>query len=186
MGIVWNLATGASVLLGSEVAEAAEAVGFGFNFDILGSNLINLSIVIAILVYFGRNFLSKTLTDRRSAIETAIHEAEDRKKNAAIALAEQQQKLAQAQMEAERIRASAEAVAKSTAEEILTKAEQEIERMRETAAQDLSSDQERVIRDLRQRIAALAIQRVEAELPSRLNDTVQHQLVDRSIALLGG
>lgn len=185
MGIFLKLAMGAS-LLGTEAAEVAEEGGFGLNLNILETNLINLLVVIALLVYFGRGFLVKILTERRTAIETAIRDAEKRKKDAAAALAEQQQKLALAQQEATKIRSSAEDAAKAASAEILSKAEQDIQRMRETAAQDLNTEQERVINELRQRVAALALQRVEAELPSRLDDGKQHSLVDRSIAMLGG
>ncbi len=185
MEILFKLAIGSS-LLGAEAAEAAEAGGFGLNFDILETNLINLAIVIGVLVYFGRGFLGKTLGGRREAIETAIKEAEKRRQDAAAALAEQQQKLAQAQAEAEKIRASAQDAASAARAEILAKAEQDIQRMRETASQDLNTEQARIINELRQRVAALAIQRVESELPSRLNDSVQRQLIDRSIATLVG
>jgi len=185
MEIFLKLATGANLII-AEVAETAHEGGFGLNFDILETNLINLTIVIVLLVYFGRGFLGKILTERRAAIETAIKEAEQRKKEAAVALAEQQQKLAQAQVEAEKIKASAQEAAKVARDEILAKAEQDIQRMREVAAQDLSTEQERVIAELRQRVASLALKRVEAELPARLNDSVQQQLVDRSIAMLGG
>ncbi|NJK54388.1 MAG: F0F1 ATP synthase subunit B [Leptolyngbyaceae cyanobacterium SU_3_3] len=181
MEIFWQLATGAA-LLGTEVAE--EGGGFGLNFDILETNLINLSIVIAVVVYFGKGFLSNILGERRSAIETAIKEAEQRKQIAASALAEQQQKLAQAQNEAAKIRASAEDSAKAARDSILVKAEQDIQRMRETAAQEMGSDQERVINELRQRIAIMAMQRAENEIPSRLNDDVQQRLVNSSIAQL--
>lgn len=185
MEIFLKLATGANLII-AEVAETAHEGGFGLNFDILETNLINLTIVIVLLVYFGRGFLGKVLSERRAAIETAIKDAEQRKKEAAVALAEQQQKLAQAQVEAEKIKASAQEAAKVAREEILAKAEQDIQRMREVAAQDLNTEQERVIAELRQRVAALALKRVEAELPARLNDSVQQQLVDRSIAMLGG
>lgn len=185
MEIFLKLAMGAS-LLGAEAAEAAEEGGFGLNFDILETNLVNLAIVLGIVVYFGRGFLGKILGDRRSAIETAIRAAEARKKEAAAALADQQQKLAQAQAEAAKIRGSADDAAKVARDEILAKAEQDIQRMREVAAQDLSTEQERVIRELRQRVVALALQRVESELPSRLDDSTQQQLINRSIATLGG
>jgi F-type H+-transporting ATPase subunit b len=169
------------------LAEAeAEGGGFGLNFDILETNLINLSIVIALLVYFGRGFLSNLLGTRKASIEQALAEIEQRKKTAAAALADQQQKLAQAQAQAKKIRESASSAAEKTRAEILARAEQDVARMRETAAQDLNADQERVINELRQRIAALAIQRAEGELPNRLNEGAQQQLVDRSIALLGG
>ncbi|HEY9909288.1 MAG TPA: F0F1 ATP synthase subunit B [Thermosynechococcaceae cyanobacterium] len=183
MGILLKLA-GASIL-GTEAAEAAEG-GFGFNFDVLGSNLFNLAIVYVILFYFGRGFLSKALGGRRAAIETAIQEAEARQKTASAALTEQQQKLAQAQTEATQIRASAEEGAKSAKADILAKAEQDVQRLKEAAAQDLNTEQERVINELRQRVVALALQKVEAELPNRVNDSTQQQLIDRSIALLGG
>ncbi|UBF27282.1 F0F1 ATP synthase subunit B [Kovacikia minuta CCNUW1] len=185
MGIFLKLAVGAS-LLGTEAAEAAEEGGFGLNFNILEANLINLAIVIAILIYFGRGFLGKVLTDRRSAIEVAIQEAEKKKKDAAAALADEQQKLAQAQAEAAKIRSSSETAAKSAAAAILAKAEEDIQRMRETAVQDMGRDQERVIRELRQRVVALAVQRAESDLSSRLDQSRQHQLVDQSIASLGG
>ncbi len=185
MDILLKLAIGANVL-GTEAVETAEAGGFGLNFDILETNLVNLAIVAGVLIYFGRGFLGKTLSDRRTAIEDAIKEAEQRKKEAVSALAQQQQKLAQAQGEAEKIRASGQVAAATAKAEIAAKAELDIQRMREAATQDLNADQAKVINELRQRVAALAMQRVESELPSRLNDSVQQQLIDRSIAMLVG
>lgn len=192
MSIMGNFWIDGSVA-GLKLAEAAHAAaeaghegGFGFNFNILETNLINLLIVIGLLVYFGRSFLGKILTERRSGIETAIADAERRRKEAAAALAEQQQKLAQAQTEADRIRAQAEVNAKTAGEAILAQAVKDIQRLRETAAQETTTEEERIVAELRQRIAALAVQRVEAQLPTVLNDSLQQQLIDRSIAGLGG
>jgi F-type H+-transporting ATPase subunit b len=165
---------------------AAEEGGFGLNLDIFETNLVNLSIVIAVVVYFGKGFLSKTLGDRKAAIATAIQEAEERKKKASVSLAEAQQNLAQAQAQAEKIRASATDAAKAAGAEILAKAEQDVVRMRETAAADITNEQTRVINELRQRVVALAMQKVESEIPGRLNDSTQQQLIDRSIAMIGG
>lgn len=165
---------------------AAEEGGIGLNFDILETNLINLAIIIGVLVYFGSKFLGKTLSTRRAAIEEAIAEAEQRKQEAATALAEQQQKLAQAKEEAQRILADAEQTAARAKESILAQAKVDVERMRASAAQDLSSQEVRVMRELQQRIASLALERAESELPNRLNDDIQRRLVDTSIAMLGG
>jgi F-type H+-transporting ATPase subunit b len=185
MGIFLHFASGAS-LLATEAAEAAEGGGFGLNFDVFEANLVNLGIVIAIVVYFGRGFLTKLLGDRRAAIEEAIQAAEARKQKASAALAEQQQNMAQAQAEAAKIRGSADAAATAASTAILAKADQDVARMRETAAQELGNEQERVINELRQRIAAMAAQQAESELPSRLNDDMQQRLIDRSISLLVG
>ncbi|MBF2001665.1 MAG: F0F1 ATP synthase subunit B [Synechococcales cyanobacterium C42_A2020_086] len=167
-------------------AEAAEHSGFGLNLDILETNVINLAIIIAVLIYFGRNSLGKKLQERQSQIEAAIREAEQRKQEAAAALADQQQKLAQAQTEAARIRAEAEQRAEAVRASVLSEAEQDIERMKAAAAQELSSQQDRVLNELRQRIAALAMQRAEEQLKAQLNEDAQRQLIDRSIAMIGG
>lgn len=165
---------------------AAEEGGFGVDFNILETNLINLVIIIGVLYYFGGKFLGKTLSTRQSEIKTAIVEAEQRKKEAAAALAEQQQKLAQAQEEAKKILAEAQTTAERTRDEILKQSQIDVERMRATAAQDLTAQEARVMRELQQRIAALAIERSEAALPEQLNDDMQRRLVDSSIARLKG
>jgi F-type H+-transporting ATPase subunit b len=62
----------------------------------------------------------------------------------------------------------------------------DVERLRETAAKDLEVEQARAIAQLRQQVVALAIQRVEGQLVDRLDAVAQQQLIDRSIAMLGG
>ena len=166
--------------------EASREGGFGFNFDVLETNLINLVIIIAVLFYFGRGFLGKILTERRSSIEQAILEAEKRQKDAAAALAEQQQRLTQAQAEAERIRTASEETAVKAKEAILAQAAQDVERMKATAGQELEAEQERAIAQLRSAVVSLALERVESQLKTSLDDSAQNQLIDRSIALVGG
>lgn len=175
------------LLLAAEAHEAGgEGGGFGINFDILETNLINLAILIGVLIYFGRKFISQILTERRSKIEQAIKEAEQRQRDAAAALADGQQKLAQAQAEAAKIRASAEQTAQASKESILAQAAKDVENLKKTAAQDLNTERERAIAELRQRVAAMAMQRVESQLRSVLDESAQQQLIDRSIASVGG
>ncbi len=175
MDAVWILAT-------------EEAGHFGLNFNLLETNIINLAIVIGILVYFGKGVLGKTLGDRQAAIATEIKEAEDRKQAAAARLADEQQKLAKAQEEAKRIVSDAEVRAKQAKEQILAQAQVEIERLKATAGQDTLAQEERVSLEIRQRIAELALKQVETELQQRVasSQSAQQQLIDRSLALLGG
>ena len=176
-------------MMGTFIVLATEAHGeggFGLNFDILETNLINLSILIGVLLYFGTKIVGKTLSDRQGRIAEAVQEAEERQRKAAEALADGQQKLAQAQAEAERIRKAAQETAQVAREEILAQSAQDVLRLKETAQQDLNTEQERAIAELRQRVVALAMARVESQLRSQLDDSAQHKLIDRSIALLGG
>ena len=164
---------------------ASETKGFGINFDILETNLINLAIVIGILVYFGKGFLGSKLQERREAIETAIKDAEARQKQASSSLAEQQQKLQLAKKEAERIKAEAKTNAEAAREAVLAQSAKDIERLKASAQQDLSSQQDKVMQELRQRVSQMAIEKVRERLPEMLDDDVQTKLVDQSIAQLG-
>lgn len=164
---------------------ASETKGFGFHFDILEANLINLAIIIGVLVYFGKGFLGSKLKERREEIEAAITEAEGRQKQAASALAEQQQKLQMAKKEAERIRAEAKTNAEAAREVIMSQSAKDIDRLKASAAQDLSSQQDKVMQELRQRVAAMAMDKVRSRLPQILDEGKQAQLVDQSIAQLG-
>ncbi|MEL6260408.1 MAG: F0F1 ATP synthase subunit B [Cyanobacteria bacterium J06626_6] len=164
---------------------ASETKGFGLNFDILETNLINLTIIISVLIYFGKGFLGSKLKERREAIEMAIREAEARQKKAAASLAEQQQKLQMAKREAERIKAAAQTNADSARAAVLAQSAKDIERLKAAAAQDMSSQQDRVMQELRQRVSAMALEKVRSRLPEVLNEGKQAQLVDQSIAQLG-
>lgn len=171
--------------LNAEVA-AEEAGGLGLNFDILETNLINLVIIIGVLLFFGRKVVGKTLSDRREKIETAIVAAERRAKEASDAIQKQQQNLASAQAEAERIRAGALDSAQKAREDILATAATDVQRLKQAASQDLNSERERAIASLRSSVVAMALQKVESQLQSGIDQDTQQKLIDRSIALLGG
>lgn len=170
----------------SELAEGAAEGGFGLNLDIFETNLINLAILVGILFYFGRKVLSNILNERQSNIATAIQEAEGRLKEAKTALSQAQEQLKQSQAEAERIRQSAVENAQKAKEALLAKAVQDVERLKQTAAADLNTETERAIAQLRQRVATLALQKVESQLKGGIADDAQQSLIDRSIAQLGG
>ncbi|MGD1859825.1 MAG: F0F1 ATP synthase subunit B [Leptolyngbyaceae cyanobacterium] len=163
---------------------ATEEGGFGLEFNLLESNLINLVIIWGVLFYFGSKFLGGNLSSRRASIEEAIQDAERRQREAKRSLGEQQEKLAQAQSKAKEIVESAKQNATKVSEDILAQAQADIERMQAAADQDVSFQQEKVARELRQRISELALERAEAELPARLNPEIQTALIDKSIALL--
>ncbi len=184
MGMFYWLAVESS----AELAESAEAHGFGINTDIFEANLINLAIVIGVVVYFGKGFLGKVLSERRAAIAADIKDSEERKKTAARLQAEQERKLAQAEAEAQQILTQAQGNAQSVTEQILAQAVSEIQRLEESASQDTSTSQDRAIAELRQRVVELSLKKVEQDLQAQLanNEEAQRKLIDRSIALLDG
>jgi F-type H+-transporting ATPase subunit b len=169
------------VLLASE---AGESSGIGFNTDILETNVINLVIVVAFLVYAGRGFIGKILSARLESIQSAIADAEKRQKTASEKLTVQQGKLAQAKTESDNLRKQAEIDAKHAADLILATVDADIARLREAAEQEISTEQDRVIVQLRQQVAEKALASVQSYFDRGLSESTQIELIDRSIALL--
>jgi F-type H+-transporting ATPase subunit b len=160
--------------------------GVGLNLDLIETNLFNLTLVLGFVIVFGRKVLTEILTERRTLIETAIKDIEDRQKQAVSALEVAKQNLAQANAEAETIRKSAVTSAANARAEIEAKAVADIERMKQLAAADTNTEQDKAIAELRARITALAIERAEAQFKNLLTESAQSTLIDRSIAMVGG
>ena len=68
----------------------------GLNLDILETGLINILILVAILVYTGKDFLGSILEERKTNIVKGVQDAEDRLKEANRRLSEAQKQLSQA------------------------------------------------------------------------------------------
>ena len=167
-------------------AEAiAETGGVSLNTDLIEANLFNLVLVLIFVFVFGRKLLTEILTERRLAIETAIQDTEARQKQAMSALEVAKKNLAQAQTEAENIRATAITSAENAKAEIEAKTAADIERMQELAAAATTNEQDKAIAELRARVTSLAMERAEAQLKNLLTESAQSELVDRSIALVG-
>ena len=172
-------------ILATEAHSAGEG-GFGINLDFLEANLFNLAILLGIIIYYAPKTLGKILGDRRTKIAEAIQEAETRQSQAAKTLATEQEKLAKAKAEAARIVQEADQKAETAKQEIAKQAELDVQRLQETAANDLGAEQDRVIAELKRRIAEQALVKEESDLRSRLDNSAQDQLIERSIAQLGG
>jgi F-type H+-transporting ATPase subunit b len=159
--------------------------GFGLNFDILGTNLLNLAIIVALLVVYGGKFLRNILEERRTKIAEEIKEAEAIEAKAAATLAEAKQNLTQAQEKAKTIKAEAEITASRVSEEIIAQGNKDIERMKAAAGQELDSERVKVIAELKRTIAVLALQKAEQELKNNLNDDTQGRLISSAVSQLG-
>jgi len=159
--------------------------GFGLNFNPFETNIINLAIVIAGLVWFLRGFLGGILERRRAAILTDLRDAETRLTSATTALADAQKGLADAQKKAEQIVADGKARADAIRLESEQRTIEEIARMKQAASSDLANEASRVSNQLRRDTALKAIEKALSTLPGRLDETAQAKLIDQSIQSLG-
>ncbi|NJL98553.1 MAG: F0F1 ATP synthase subunit B [Synechococcaceae cyanobacterium SM2_3_2] len=164
-----------------EIEASSDLIG-----AILNSNLLNIIIILALLIYLGRKVIGETLSTRRNAIIQDLESAEKRQQTAMAALADQQQKLAQAQQEAERIKQQANVNAEKLRAELIAQADADAERLKANAAKEVAAEQDRVMAELRRRIVQQALAKAEADIPAHLDDQLQHRLVDNSVQLIKG
>ncbi len=159
--------------------------GLGLNFNLFETNIINLAIVIAGLVWFLRGFLGGILQRRREAIVSDLREAEERLQSASAALAEAQKGVADAQKKAEQIRVDGRARADAIRLESEQRTIEELARMKQAATSDLANEASRVTDQLRRETALKAIEKALAVLPGKLDASAQARLIDQSIQSLG-
>jgi len=159
--------------------------GFGLNFNPFETNIINLAIVIAGLVYFLKGFLGGILERRRSAILSDLQDAEERLATATTSLADAQKGLAEAQMRAESIRSEGQSRAEAIRMESEKRTVEEMARMKQDSASDLDAEAARVSDQLRREAARLAIEKALTALSGKLDSEAQAKLIDQSIQSLG-
>lgn len=159
--------------------------GFGLNLDLFETNIINLVVVIAGLIWFLKGFLGGLLERRRNSILFDLKEAEERLDKASTALAEAQKGLAEAQQRAEKIVVDGTARAAAIRADSERRSIEEIARIKEAATSDLANEASRVSAQLRRETARQAVEQALAGLTGKLDEQAQANLINQSIQSLG-
>ena len=168
------------------VAMVEEGSGVRFNPDLLRTNALNIFLVLGLLIYYGRGFLGKVLRERQQTIAQTVAQAETAQKEAAAALQQAQDNLAQAQVMAAKLKQEGVEKAEQARASLLAMAAQEAERIGLQAQQQIELEQERTVEAIRRRITELVLAQVTDQLQTRLTPERHHHLIDQGIARLGG
>ena len=155
--------------------------GFGLNFNLFETNILNWAVVVFGLYKFLPGFLGKMLQKRREGILLELKDAEDRLTKATQALDKAKKDLSSAEEKASQIKADSLKRSESIRMESEKKAIEEMARIKQSAISDESSEASRAISQLRKEAVELAIKKALDSLPNRLDKTIQENLVTHSI-----
>ena len=155
--------------------------GFGLNFNLFETNVINLALVIFGLYKFLPNFLGSILERRRSTILLDLKDAEDRLQESTLALAEAKKQLSSAEQKADQIRQDCKVRAEAIRLESEKRTVEEMARIKEGAVSDLNSEASRVSAQLRRQAAQLAIEKALKSLPGKLDESAQENFLNQAI-----
>jgi F-type H+-transporting ATPase subunit b len=136
----------------------AEHEGIGLNTNILETGLINIIILLAILVFTGRDFLGSLLEERRTSIVKGLQDAENSLTEAQKRLVEAKKQLNQANIIIDEIENDTLITKKLLLESDASKAEADLRIRFERGLVTFRSKERKIFLEIKQQIVTIVLQ----------------------------
>lgn len=160
------------------------AEGFGFNTNILETNIINLAVVVAVVFIFVGDALSSLLENRKQTVLNNLREAEQRATEAQEKLNQAQSQLELAKKKAIEIREQGFATAEQEKLQTINQAEKDVVRLEELKDETITLQQQKALAQISKQVVTLALTKVREKLSKSLNDTFHSSVNNFNIVLL--
>nr|WBU14539.1 CF0 subunit I [Floscopa scandens] len=161
------------------------AGSFGFNTDILATNPINLSVVLGVLIYFGKGVLNDLLGNRKQRILSTIESSEELRKGAIEQLDRARTRLRKVEMEADEYRINGYFEIELKKENLINDTSNSLKLLENLKNETLRLEQQRAINQVRQRVFRQALGGALETLNSCLNSELHFRTVRANIGVLG-
>nr|CUR02243.1 atpF [Acacia erinacea] len=159
------------------------AGSFGFNTDILATNPINLSVVIGVLIFFGKGVLSDLLDNRKQRILKTIRNSEELREGAIEQLEKARDRLRKVEMEADRFRVNGYSEIEREKRNLINSIYTTLEQLENYKNETIRFEQQRVINQVRQRVFQQALQGALGTLNSCLNNELHLRTISANIGM---
>nr|YP_009864565.1 ATP synthase CF0 B chain subunit I [Smilax nipponica]QKE32560.1 ATP synthase CF0 B chain subunit I [Smilax nipponica] len=161
------------------------AGSFGFNTDILATNPINLSVVLGVLIFFGKGVLNDLLDNRKQRILSTIRNSEELRKGAVDQLERALDRLRKVEIEADEYRMNGYSEIEREKVNLINATFDSLERLENYKNETLHFEQQRAINQVRQRIFQQALQGALGTINSCLNSELHFRTISANIGTLG-
>nr|UNP54712.1 CF0 subunit I [Rubia yunnanensis]UXE31783.1 ATP synthase CF0 subunit I [Rubia cordifolia] len=161
------------------------AGSFGFNIDILSTNLINLSVVFGVLIFFGKGVLSDLLDNRKQRILNTIRNSEELREGAIEQLEKARARLRQVEKEAAQFRVDGYSDIEREKLNLINSTYKILEQLENYKNETIQFEQQRTINQVRQRVFQQALRRALGILNSCLNNELHLRTINANISMLG-
>nr|QXI84603.1 ATP synthase CF0 subunit I [Gentiana clusii] len=161
------------------------AGSFGFNTDILSTNLINLSVVLGVLIFFGKGVLSDLLDNRKERILNTIRNSEELRGGAIEQLEKVRARLRKVQLEADQFRVNGYSEIEKEKLNLINSSYKTLEQLENYKNETIQFEQQRVINQVRQRVFQQALRGALGTLNSCLNIELHLRTISANINMLG-
>nr|YP_010463045.1 ATP synthase CF0 subunit I [Diplodiscus trichospermus]UUJ37468.1 ATP synthase CF0 subunit I [Diplodiscus trichospermus] len=161
------------------------AGSFGFNTDILATNPINLSVVLGVLIFFGKGVLSDLLDNRKERILNTIRNSEQLREGAIEQLEKARARLRKVEMEADQFRVNGYSEIEREKLNLINSTYKILEQLENYKNETIHFEQQRAINQVRQRVFQQALQGALGTLNSSLNNELHLRTISANIGLFG-
>nr|YP_010737574.1 ATP synthase CF0 subunit I [Filipendula camtschatica]WEQ71725.1 ATP synthase CF0 subunit I [Filipendula camtschatica] len=161
------------------------AGSFGFNTDIFATNLINLSVVLGVLLFFGKGVLSDLLDNRKQRILTTIRNSEELREGALDQLEKARARLRKVEIEADQYRINGYSEIEREKLELINATYKTLEQLENSKNETIHFEQQRAINQVRQRVFQQALQGALGTLNSCLNNKLHLRTISTNIGMFG-
>nr|QYF07446.1 ATP synthase CF0 subunit I [Fritillaria cirrhosa] len=161
------------------------AGSFGFNTDILATNPINLSVVLGVLIFFGKGVLNDLLDNRKQRILSTIRNSSELRKGTIEQLERARARLRKVEIEADEYRMNGYSDIEREKVNLIKATSESLERLENYKNETLHFEQQRAINQVRQRVFQQALQRALGTLNSCLNNELHLLTISANINTLG-
>lgn len=158
--------------------------GFGFNTNILETNIINLAVVLAIVITFVGDALRSLLENRKQTVLNNLREADQRAIEAQEKLNQAQSQLEIAKKKAMEIREQGLVTADQEKSQTIAQAEKDVLRLEELKNETIQLQQQKVLSQISQQVVVLALTKVREKLNKSLDDAFHSSVNNFNIVLL--
>nr|YP_010284647.1 ATP synthase CF0 subunit I [Silene atrocastanea]UKQ56656.1 ATP synthase CF0 subunit I [Silene atrocastanea]UKQ56738.1 ATP synthase CF0 subunit I [Silene atrocastanea]UKQ56820.1 ATP synthase CF0 subunit I [Silene atrocastanea] len=163
----------------------SSAESFGVNTDILATNLINLSVVIGVLIFFGKGVLSDLLDNRKQRILNTIRNSEELRGRAIEQLEKARVRLRKIEIEADQFRVNGYSEIEREKMNLINSTYKTLEQLENYKNETIHFEQQRAINQVRQRVFQQALQGALGTLNSCLNNELHLRNINANIGMFG-
>jgi len=160
------------------------AEGFGFNTNILETNVLNLAVVLPIVFTLGRDTLSSMLDTRREKILGSLRSADDRFEQAQLELDTAKAELASANDKVEEIKREGRKTLDALTAEQSSRMAEVATRFAGLKDETIRLEEEKAIAQFRKQLVNVAFEKAIEGIKSQMNASLHRKYIDAKIALM--
>jgi F-type H+-transporting ATPase subunit b len=156
---------------------------FGFNTNLLETNVLNLAVVLAIVITYVGDALRGLLANRKQTILNNFREADQRASEAQERVNQARTQLEQAKSKAQQIREQALVTVDQEKKQFVRQTQEDIKRLGVLQQETLRFEQQKAQNELARKLVRLALHQVREKLNQRLNSSIHSAVNNFQIVL---